>query len=578
MVLPSPQTLITEINSLTPVEQIATIQKYVGSTEKCEEECFELSKEIGITAAMVTDLSYFINELKKKCLEDGAHIVETKNQIVTLLIQKEKMQFEEELKKNSFRKAQMFMEFSQKEKILNGKIRMSELLFDQQKTENTFLSNNEISNNDKLNEKINENYMTKVKPKIDGNEQQKENKNDNSITFVQNTKSEEKVKNKMLEIEDSFSETEDDTQNTEIIKQINDEKKQNESIDIQNENKKPKRKYRKRQPQSEYKNLGKPKKLRKKTTQKMIIIGEDKTNTFPKDIHNEDLKEPKVFRFEANSEAHKTLQEMENVTQGDIFNSKISSNSEEKDRNKKGEISMGNNTIARETNLLKDQKSSFDSIRSTELAQNMIRSDKIENSPTVVSQSKKTISKTPQQFKKQIEYDENYLSSEDKKQLQTWSGQNVGPIIYDVFKDLSVRGSNGLIKKISKCDGFILTIEDYDGNLFGAVVFKSITSENVTFGDKEAFVFTLKENGKKKCGKYNIKEKRASFAFCAESRFTTKLLDVGNGDIKVAKMNHDKVFCEVGSNSFEYEGEKCLCNKGMKEFEIKHLMVYRMEK
>ena len=121
-------------------------------------------------------------------------------------------------------------------------------------------------------------------------------------------------------------------------------------------------------------------------------------------------------------------------------------------------------------------------------------------------------------------------------------------------------------------------IEDTKGNVFGCYIENRIIREYCFVNDPNAFVFSLKSNGRlSQPTKFNIKPKRRNKAFTLFKNDWNVLFTLGN-DIYIGKSN-SKHQCLCVGNGYEY-GEKTDVLVGKcgedNEFTVKRIQVWQM--
>ncbi|ELP88005.1 hypothetical protein EIN_419340 [Entamoeba invadens IP1] len=108
---------------VSPSEDIMkTLENTLEKTKEAKKTCSQFEFAIDQTIAALDDMKELLFETKKQCYTDEVNITTTNNTTIQQLIQLEQKRFEEELQKNSFRKAQLQTIFQKKETSLNAKL------------------------------------------------------------------------------------------------------------------------------------------------------------------------------------------------------------------------------------------------------------------------------------------------------------------------------------------------------------------------------------------------------------------------------------------------------------------------
>ena len=120
----------------------------------------------------------------------------------------------------------------------------------------------------------------------------------------------------------------------------------------------------------------------------------------------------------------------------------------------------------------------------------------------------------------------------------------------------------------------VVIIEDTNNNKFGGFVSKTINQYDAWINDPNAFVFSLRSNGRiNGMMKFNITQ--SQYAFNLPSRSNPGLFSMGSGmDICVSKIRGTGNYCSRGS--FDYHGlTNALC--GGNNFTPKRITVIKMK-
>ena len=111
-----------------------------------------------------------------------------------------------------------------------------------------------------------------------------------------------------------------------------------------------------------------------------------------------------------------------------------------------------------------------------------------------------TVENKYNQMRKQ-NYSSNLFSMidfEEINQLEEWTGKKCGEIIFDSNKDNFWEYSSVFDSKIIEKSHFVIIIEDEEDNKFGYYTPKKIEQIEKYYNDRNAFLFSLKSNGRLK--------------------------------------------------------------------------------
>ena len=163
---------------------------------------------------------------------------------------------------------------------------------------------------------------------------------------------------------------------------------------------------------------------------------------------------------------------------------------------------------------------------------------------------------------------EGIMDLDERKQLQEWTQKRCGKVIFNSDNDDWSDGTSVFAEKILYKSNLVFIVEDTENNKFGGYVTSTINECKKWIEDSNAFVFSLKSNGRLNgMKKFDIIE--TDVAFCVDAKQSEKkyLFSMGWGcDIQVDKKGMNKTECS--QKSFNYQGNKnTLCGK---DSEITH--------
>ena len=93
--------------------------------------------------------------------------------------------------------------------------------------------------------------------------------------------------------------------------------------------------------------------------------------------------------------------------------------------------------------------------------------------------------------------DEKNLAMNETKQLLEWTNKKYAEVIYDTDRDGYPKDETTTFgETIMNRNDLIFIVEDYDGNKFGEYLHSKITAWDTTIADSNAFMFSLKSNGR----------------------------------------------------------------------------------
>ncbi|ELP90915.1 hypothetical protein EIN_360980 [Entamoeba invadens IP1] len=173
------------------------------------------------------------------------------------------------------------------------------------------------------------------------------------------------------------------------------------------------------------------------------------------------------------------------------------------------------------------------------------------------------------------------LSASEKTLISNWSGFSVGECLFSLEASFKFSERKALLNTLKLCGQFVLLISSGDF-LFGAVVTKQVDKEDVYVSDEKCFVFNLREkNSDEKGKKFNITKSGEKFAFRLSPVRSSRILDVGIGDIKLFKRVKDgQIICKCGKNLFDYgKSRLSVTGKDKREkYEVNKFQFYKLEK
>ncbi|ELP92606.1 hypothetical protein EIN_166110 [Entamoeba invadens IP1] len=109
-------------------DAVSSLETCLASVKRAEVTRKNFLSAINQTIASLKDINFLLTETKRQCISDGLKNDAFNDSVVDALIQKERQRYEEEVKTNVFRKAQLEMIYLQKETALSEK-RVSHLPF-----------------------------------------------------------------------------------------------------------------------------------------------------------------------------------------------------------------------------------------------------------------------------------------------------------------------------------------------------------------------------------------------------------------------------------------------------------------
>ena len=111
------------------------------------------------------------------------------------------------------------------------------------------------------------------------------------------------------------------------------------------------------------------------------------------------------------------------------------------------------------------------------------------------------------------------FSRDEAEQLEQWTNLEIGDVIFDSEKDDWNINTSVFGDKVMNRKSLIFIVEDTSGNKFGCYTTRKISQYNAYQTDSDAFVFSLKSNGRVHgMKKFNISDSSRGFYFVSENR------------------------------------------------------------
>ena len=166
------------------------------------------------------------------------------------------------------------------------------------------------------------------------------------------------------------------------------------------------------------------------------------------------------------------------------------------------------------------------------------------------------------------------LEQKENQQLETWTNKKCGEVLFDSDKDNWSKGSDVLGKRMKNKNHFIFIIEDTTGNKFGGYITATISYTNYWFDDSNAFLFSLKSNGRiNGMKKFNVSDSSSIIDIDTKSGDWLFLIGLSGYDIEVKRKDISGSYCS--QYQFNYEGiTNALC--GQRDFTPKRIVFIQM--
>ena len=154
----------------------------------------------------------------------------------------------------------------------------------------------------------------------------------------------------------------------------------------------------------------------------------------------------------------------------------------------------------------------------------------------------------------------NYISTEEKKQLEAWTNKKCSEVLFDSNKDDWSKKTSVFDDKVMNKSNLVFLIEDTDNNKFGYYLSTQIQSnkyDTLISTDKNSFLFSLKSNGRLNgMMKFEIKNTDGGYNVKPKSDNILIQLGYGNsGAIHIKKENSkSQSYCFQRNRFFNYHG------------------------
>ena len=167
----------------------------------------------------------------------------------------------------------------------------------------------------------------------------------------------------------------------------------------------------------------------------------------------------------------------------------------------------------------------------------------------------------------------------ERSKLEEWCGKKCSEIIFDSDKDDWNQNTSVFDSKIINKSNLMFVIEDTINNKFGGYINSTIDKVDSWITDSNAFVFSLKSNGRiNGMMKFNIKSGSSSHAFYMYPKSSSDMFGIGCWGIDIYKKGNSNTFCK--QDSFDYNGiQHVLCGSGTSatNFTPKRFVVIQMK-
>ena len=170
------------------------------------------------------------------------------------------------------------------------------------------------------------------------------------------------------------------------------------------------------------------------------------------------------------------------------------------------------------------------------------------------------------------------LNEAEANQLEEWTSLKCGEVVFDSNKDDWSLNTSVFGDKVMNKSNLIIVIEDTNGNQFGGYVSVTINKYDFFHKDSNAFIFSLKSNGRiNGMKKFTISKLSEAFEMWNKNNY--ELFRFGWEDFVICKNNHktDNItYCK--QSSFNYQGIKtglCGPNTSKTQFTTKRIVVIK---
>ena len=174
------------------------------------------------------------------------------------------------------------------------------------------------------------------------------------------------------------------------------------------------------------------------------------------------------------------------------------------------------------------------------------------------------------------------MDSPEREQILKWTDMQLDQVVFDSLHDEWKAGTSGLNEKMLKKDNLLFLIEDMVGNTFGGFVKSKIEKEGSWISDKNAFLFSLRSNGRiDGMMKFEIKEPKYAFYLYENSQ--DRFFGFGYGvshAITIFKANRkSQCYCDQNDKYFNYHDIDCaLCGtKHPEKMLLKRIVIIQMK-
>ena len=177
-----------------------------------------------------------------------------------------------------------------------------------------------------------------------------------------------------------------------------------------------------------------------------------------------------------------------------------------------------------------------------------------ENNSNTSTQSMKSNNEKMNEINVKLE--QYFLTQSECQQIEQWTNKKCSTLLFDSNKDNWNIKTSIFDDRIKGKYNLLIVIEDDQNNKFGGYITQPI-QQNTWTSDKQAFLFSLKSNGRiKKQMKFEIKENVSKYAFYLGGKEESWLFQFScNHDIRICKQNSDGVSCCCQNNNYyDYHG------------------------
>ncbi|ELP84095.1 hypothetical protein EIN_502080 [Entamoeba invadens IP1] len=542
--------LPTNIDALDIDTAILKLHECVTTEEVSEENCLSVSRQIKKTLALLSDMTDLLNAAQKLCEKDGEDIVVFRNIVLQEIITREKRRSDEELKMNTFRKAQIRDEFESKKDRLT--LLRKKSIFVENETQEHH-ENTQTENISEQRREMSKPFQVEI-IKTSKNErttqlekkqkQENDEKDTDDIECSSVSDAVPHIKERQFEITQLIKEN--DT--TEIFNQ-NDKNKEMEDI-----RKNTEKKFDQKINKNSYKNETKAKKE------------DDSSEIITVILQNESDQSEKEEKSEKEDEEEKE----EDVSQSPDRTTR-------KPCMKSPKIPLlvikGQQPGSGHKAVKVYKKTFYPKISSKNLRN--YKKPEIPDKDEFPAKGEIVPDLQPEVKNSEIPI----MTDAESSQIEEWSGKRVTECVFDVWRDKSKYCSKKLVSRIGECDEFVVVMSG-EGSLFGVVMHEKVDRDGQYFEDKKCFLFCLRENGNVRTRKYNIKEKMSNVAFSIGKVSGRNFFEMGDGDVKMWRGRDDsKMLCKCKQNAFKYQevGETVSGKEENEELVVERFAVFKLE-